>query len=425
VSAVRLITVAAGSLGGGADAGGNMVARALLAEGVSLASRAIVDEDEGALAPALRAALEGRSLVIVLAPPGGSAGEIVRRALARVTGARLVLNDRLLALIEADFAGRGQAMPRRLDRLALLPQGAELWPLPSGEPGWMLQTGDSTVAVLPLGSAHLGSLVEDRLRPLARERLDRGEARVARTLLTAGLPPADAEERLGAWLGREGPVSVSCLLVDGDVWARLLARGPSRQAAEAALGPVEQAVREALGDDCYGCDDDSLEAAVGRGLLERGLTLAVAESCTGGLLGHRLTNVPGSSRYFERGVIVYSNRAKEELLGVPAALLAAHGAVSAQVAEAMAAGIRRLAHAHCGLAVTGIAGPEGGTPAKPVGTVFAAAAVSTGGAPAGEVQVEVRRFRFPGGREAVKWRAAQAALDMLRRALLRVPAPPR
>ncbi len=164
----------------------------------------------------------------------------------------------------------------------------------------------------------------------------------------------------------------------------------------------------------YGSDDDTLEAAVGRLLIERVLTVSVAESCTGGLLGNRLTNIPGSSRYFERGVIVYSNRAKEEMLGVPPSLLAAHGAVSAPVAEAMAAGICRISGSSCGIAVTGIAGPDGGTPTKPVGTVFIAAVWPSG--------LRVRQFRFAGGRDAVKRQSAQSALDMLRRGLLDVPA---
>ncbi len=167
------------------------------------------------------------------------------------------------------------------------------------------------------------------------------------------------------------------------------------------------------GEDCYGQDGEPLEAVVGRLLLERRLTVSLAESCTGGLVAHRLTNIPGSSRYVERGVIVYSNRAKEELLGVPEPLLRAHGAVSAPVAEAMATGICRLSGSPCGLAVTGIAGPDGGTEAKPVGTVFIATAGPSG--------TEVKRFRFAGDREAIKWQSAQAALDLLRRRLLRLP----
>ena len=414
--AARVLTVGAAALD---DHAGRAVTLALQAEGMPVTSRQIVDEDAAGLEAALTAALATPGLVVVLDAPGGSAGEIVRRVLARLTGTRLVLNDKMLALLEDDFSRRGQAMPRRLDRLGLLPQGAVLWPAPTGPPGFMLETPVAAVVVLPLGAASLGMLVEDRLRPLARRRIG-GEVTVLRTLFTTGLTPADAEERLGPWLGREGPVVVSTVLVDGDVWVRLTARGASRQAAERDVATVERAVRAALGDDCYGGDGAMLEAVVGTLLVERGLTVSVAESCTGGLLGHRLTGIPGSSRYFDRGVIVYSNRAVEELLGVPARLLSAHGAVSAPVAEAMASGICRVGRSACGLAVTGIAGPDGGTAAKPVGTVFIACAVpSTAGAAA---SVEVRCYRFPGGRDAVKAQAAQAALDMLRRALGRRPA---
>jgi nicotinamide-nucleotide amidase len=413
MSGAWILTVGAAQLGTSDDPAGLMVARALLAEGLPVASRQVVDEDETAVEEALRSAVQAASLVVVLAQPGGSSGEVVRRALSRLSGARLVLQDKLLAALEEEFARRGQAMPRRLDRLALLPQGALLWPA-GGEPAWVLETGRAAVAVLPAGSALLSSLVESHLRPLARQRLGTGESTVLRTLHTTGLSPADAEERLGPWLGGKGGVVVSCVPVYGDVWVQLRARAASRSAAEAALAPVEREVREALGPDCWGQDEETLEGVVGRLLLERRLRVSMAESCTGGLVGHRLTNVAGSSRYVERGVVVYSNQAKEELLGVPAELLRAHGAVSAPVAEAMAAGICRISGSACGIAVTGIAGPDGGTPAKPVGTVFIAAATPGPGGP----RVDVRRFRFPGGREAVKWQSSQAALDMLRRGLL-------
>jgi nicotinamide-nucleotide amidase len=190
------------------------------------------------------------------------------------------------------------------------------------------------------------------------------------------------------------------------VWVRLRAKGVD---AARALARVESPVLDTLGDDCFGRDAETLELVVGRALLERRLTLAVAESCTGGLLGHRLTSVPGSSAYFERGVLVYSNRAKEELLGVPAEVLRVHGAVSAPCAEAMARGAAERAGTACALAITGIAGPDGGTPAKPVGTVFVGLAV--------EGRVSARRFRFLGDRASVKWQSTQAAFDMLRRAL--------
>src|SRR5207247_10159781 len=206
MSGAHVLTVASAPLGGD-DPAGRLVVRSLLAEGVPVASRHIVDEAEAALEPALAGALAAGGVVVVLAPPGGSAGDVVGRTLARLAGARLMLNAKLLALLEEDFARRGQAMPHRQDRLALLPHGAELWTAPSGEPGWALETREAVIVVLPLGSAHLAVLIAERLRPLARQRLAGAGAGVLRTLLTAGLSPADAEDRLGSWPGKPGPVA--------------------------------------------------------------------------------------------------------------------------------------------------------------------------------------------------------------------------
>lgn len=224
-----------------------------------------------------------------------------------------------------------------------------------------------------------------------------------RMLRCAGIDLAEVERRLAPWLGRG--VSVSCLPGEGEVLVRL-------SAGEPALGELEAAALRVLGDDCYGGDQESLELVVGTLLKERRLTLSVAESCTGGLLGHRITNVPGSSAYFERGVVAYSNRAKEELLGVSSQLLAAHGAVSGPVAEAMARGISEVSGSQLGLSITGVAGPDGGTPTKPVGTVFIGLAGRDG--------ARSRRFLFAGGRESIKWQSTQLALDLLRRYLLTI-----
>ena len=402
MSQAHILTVADG---GADDRAAREVARALGALGVLVVSRQVVDASEAALEPALRGALDAKGLVVVLAKPGGSDGELVPRVVGRLTGARLVLNERRLASIEGSFARRGKAMPRRLDRLALLPRGTEL--LGDDAQGWSLAGKHGTLLVLPLDAPNLQHLVSESARTLPI--IPGGDGQVLRVLLATGLSAADAEERLGSWLGKEGEVSVSCAPVEADVHVRLLARGATRALAAAALQPVEAEVRAALGVDCYGQDDDLLESVVGRLLLDRGLTVSVAESCTGGLLGNRLTNIAGSSRYIERGVIVYSNRAKEELLGVPEHLLRAHGAVSEPVARAMAEGVCRISGSQCGLAVTGIAGPDGGSAEKPVGTVYIGCATPEG--------IEVRRCRFDGDRVAIKWQSSQTALDMLRRRL--------
>jgi nicotinamide-nucleotide amidase len=381
------------------------VATALAAGGVAVESRTLVDEDEAALERALTPAT---TLTVLLAGPGGSTGDVVRRVLARATGTRLVLNERMLAALEAQHRRRDRPLPRRDERLALLPQGALVWT--DGEPAWALETDAAAWVVLPRGG--LGTATTDSLIDFARARLGRGGAVAARTLRTAGVALADVETRLAAWLGpgdAGGDVVVTAVPTDGEVWVRLRARGATPEAAAETLAKAERDVTHALGADCYGRDGDSLEQVVGRQLVARGLMLAVAESCTGGLVGHRLTGIAGSSAFFERGVVVYSNRAKEELLGVPEEILRVHGAVSRPCAEAMVRGICERSGARCGLSITGIAGPDGGTPTKPVGTVFIGVAVP--GA------LEALHFRFAGSRAAVKWQSSQVALDMLRRRL--------
>ncbi|HEX9821318.1 MAG TPA: nicotinamide-nucleotide amidohydrolase family protein [Methylomirabilota bacterium] len=381
------------------------VAVTLAGGGVALESRTVVEEDESALERAL--AVEA-PLTVLVAGSGGATGDVARRVLARATGARLVLNERMLAALEELHRRRDRPLPRRDERLALLPQGATVWAQPDGEPAWALETDTAAWVVLPRGG--LPASTAALLLDFARARLGRGAAIAVRTLRTAGVTVTDLEERLASWLGPgEGDVTLTAGAGEGEVWVRLRARGATPEAAGEALAALERRIAEALGEDCYGRDGDSLEQAVGRRLAARGLTVALAESCTGGLVGHRLTSVPGSSAFFERGVVVYSNRAKEELLGVPAEVLRTHGAVSRPCAEAMVRGICERSGAACGLSITGIAGPDGGTAAKPVGTVFIGLAVP--GA------VEARHFRFAGDRAAVKWQSSQMALDMLRRAL--------
>jgi nicotinamide-nucleotide amidase len=402
-ASVHVVTVsAAAGLGDPASAA---VAQALGAVGIPIAALASVDEDEAALDRVL--AGEG-GVTVIVSGPSGSAGDVVRRVVSRAAGARLALNDRMLAALGDRHRRRDRPLPRRDERLALLPQGTVVWTTDDDEPGWMLDSARGLFIVLPRGAA-LERLVREHVIPLVSGRLAGRGAVVTRTLKTAGAVVTDIEERLAAWLGKEGEVSVVVVPVDGETWVRLRARGATAAEAVDGLASAESHIRAALGTDCYGRDGDSLEQVVGRLLAERELTLSVAESCTGGLLGHRITSISGSSAYFERGVIVYSNRAKMELLGVPEPVLRAHGAVSAPTAEAMARGICERSGSACGLSITGVAGPDGGTAAKPVGTVFIGLAVHD--------DVSSRRFQFLGDRASIKWQSSLMALDMLRRKL--------
>jgi len=405
------LVVTVGVAAGGEERDVAAIGRALMAAGVTVAGRFAVEDDEAAVAEALAA---GAGVTVIIAGPGSSSGDVVRRAVARLAGVRLVLNERMLAALEERYRRRDRPLPRRAERLALLPQGAMPWFSPDTDPAWMLEASDRVVVVLPRG-ADIAGIITRHLAPFLASRSTPGHVVLMRTLRTAGVALGDVEERLADWLGRSDDTGATTVTVvpgspggDFEVWVRIVARGPG--AAE-SLERVEPQIAEALGDDCYGRDDETLEQVIGRLLRERGLTLSVAESCTGGLLGHRLTEVPGSSAYFERGVLVYSNQAKQDLLGVPEAILRAHGAVSAPCAEAMVRGICAASGNPVGLAVTGIAGPDGGTPQKPVGTVFIGVGVAE--------DVEARRFQFSGDRSSIKWQSTQMALDMLRRKLQR------
>jgi len=408
-SAAQVVSVGPAALDGQPDHDSARVAAALAAAGIPIAGRVIIDDDEGALERALRGDATAPAFTVVIAGGGGSAGDIVRRALARVAGMRLVLNERMLAALEARHRRLDRPLPRRAERLALLPQGATVWIGDDGEPVWAVV--NERAAWFVLQREHVTpEVLQQHLVPFAAAHVTGVTVVLVRTLKTAGVAPGDLEERLVDWLGKDGDVTVSTLPADGEVWVRLRARAVTVAEATDALAETQAAVTAALGDDVYGIDAETLEDVVGRALVERGLTLSVAESCTGGLIGHRITSVAGSSRYFERGVMVYSNEAKQALLGVPEAVLREHGAVSAPCAEAMVRGICERSGTSCGLSVTGIAGPGGGSEAKPVGTVFIGLAVNG--------TVTSRRFRFLGDRASVKWQSSQMALDMLRRGLL-------
>jgi nicotinamide-nucleotide amidase len=412
VTTAEIVTVTPDpGLGDGGAAAAAALARLLQRHGVPVRGRRTVAADDAEAERALRQAVEGGGLVVCFGD--GDGAESVRQALARLVGSRLVLSDRVMDAVAAGYAERGQAMPRRAEGLALIPQGTSVLPGPrGGEPGLLAETASALVAILPGDRRLAVALAEEHLLPrLARRGAE--AVTVVRTLRLVGLDPAEAEARLAAALrGVEG-ATARPFEAGTEVWVRLRLRRPTAAAADGLMATLEPALRRDLGVAWYGSDDETLEAVVGGLLRARRLTLALAESCTGGLVGHRLTDVAGSSAYVERGFVVYSNAAKHELLGVPESLLARVGAVSAECADAMARGARSRAGTDLGLSVTGIAGPDGGSAAKPVGTVFIGLADARG--------ADVRRYRFDRDREGNKALAATMALDLLRRYCLEAP----
>jgi nicotinamide-nucleotide amidase len=245
------------------------------------------------------------------------------------------------------------------------------------------------------------------LAPLASDRFIRH-----RTLLTTGIPESFLAAQLGDLERILLGASLAFLPSPSGVRLRITVHGKSAAGADAAVRGVEERIRAKVARYIFGTDEEDLETVLGRMLAERKLTIAVAESCTGGLIAHRLTNVSGSSAYFERGVVTYSDASKTALLSVPAGVIGVHGAVSREVAESMASGIRAGAGTDIGVSTTGIAGPTGGTPSKPVGTVWIGVADAGG--------TLAMKFNFGEGRERVKERASQAAMELVRRRLLKL-----
>ena len=403
----ELVIVSADPAGTGADAA-LAVGRILERAGCPIRARHAVPAEEEAVERVLRQAAAESALVVAVGE-GEGAGTL-RQALARCLGSRLVLSGRALEVLTNAYAARGQAVPGRAEQLALVPQGATvLAPTEAGEPGLLAELGNAVVLVLPAAPAAALALARTHLLPRVAQAAG-GPGAPVRTLRLVGVDAGTADAQLQAALrGAEG-VSGQVVDTGEECWVRVRLRVDSPARAEAAFATLEPALRGAFGAAWYGVDDETLEVVVGRLLRARGFTVALAESCTGGLVGHRLTQVAGSSAYFDRGFVVYSNEAKQALLGVPEAVLRTHGAVSAACAEAMARGARERAGTDLGVSVTGIAGPDGGTPAKPVGTVFVGLADARGAV--------VERHRFDRDREGNKALSAVRALDLLRRRCL-------
>ena len=388
--------------GGAAAEAGVTLARACERMGLVVRGRRVVAAEDAAAERALRQALEGGGVVTVQGDDVGA--PLARAALARVLGVRLVLHERTLDALAAAYARQGRAMPRRAEALALVPTGSSLL-MDDGvtEPGVLVEAPGALVALLPEDGA--AALVEGHVLPRLLARATGVET--TRALRLVGLEAADVTTRLHTVLAGTSHVSGHVIDLGEEVRVRLRLDGPTPSAVELTYREVEPALRGAFGLAWYGDDEETLEEVVGRLLRARGFTVALAESCTGGLVGHRLTQVPGSSAYVERGFVVYSNAAKETLLGVSAEILARHGAVSTECADAMARGARARAGTAVGVSITGIAGPDGATPTKPVGTVFIGLADAAG--------AWVEHHRFHRDRAGNKALSATRALDLVRR----------
>ena len=386
--------------------------RALAAAGAEITRRTTVADRPEAIRAGVAEALDRTGFVITTGGLGPTRDDMTKTVVADLFDKQLVLDERLLAGLEARFKKLGRPMPALNRTQAEVPDGATVLPNPRGTaPGlWVEDARGRVVVLLPGVPREMrGLLVEEVLpRLVARQGTERRVV-LSRTLRTTGIAESALAERVGPIEPEIAPLTLAYLPgVDG-VDLRVTAWGLAPRDAEARLAAVVERLRAAVGEHGYGEDGADLAAVVLDALRQGRHRLGVAESCTGGMVAQRVTNIPGASATFIGGVVAYADVVKTAALKVPIETLEAHGAVSEETVRAMAEGAQRLFSADCTIAVTGVAGPGGGTPEKPVGTVWFAARVHTAAR-------AVRRV-FPGDRDEIRRRAAQAALDLLRRQL--------
>ncbi|MGG6240402.1 competence/damage-inducible protein A [Nodosilinea sp. AN01ver1] len=394
------------------------LAQALAALGIAHYYQTVVGDNPTRIQQVVTLATErsgsDSKLLLFTGGLGPTPDDLTIETLAALFGAPLVEHPDLLADIEAKFTARGRTMPLSNRKQALLPEGALVLPNPQGTaPGIIWSPRPNlTLMTFPGVPREMQAMWRETAVPYLRDRGWVTTTIVSRMLRFWGISESALAEQVAPYLSQGNP-TVAPYASKGEAKLRISAMADSTAAALAQIEPIEAGIRALMQDDCYGTDDDTLASVVGRLLLQRQQTVAVAESCTGGGLGQLLTDIAGSSAYFHGGVIAYANRVKVNLLKVDAAALEAQGAVSAIVAEQMALGVKALLHTDWALSITGIAGPGGGSPDKPVGLVYIGLAT-----PSGEVVSYRHEFSGYRGRDWVRQLSALSALDALRRNLL-------
>lgn len=382
--------------------------------GVEVVLKTIVGDSRERLVSVAQHGLLRSDIVIFMGGLGPTEDDLTREAVAEALGVVLYRDEEVLNKLKERFASRGYKMTPNNYKQADVIAGAIVLPNPNGTaPGqWIsgeYEGRERLIILLPGPPFELKALFDAECYERLRAKLP--VAYIAtRVLKVAMLGESAVDARVAPIYQQYPDIQTTILAGAGDIQFNLFTRADSMEAAEARVDELAGKIEDELEDALYSSKGESLEQIVGYYLQMRNATLAAAESCTGGLLAERITSISGSSRYFLGGAVVYSNELKIEFAGVPADLIAKHGAVSAEVAIAMAEGIRRRCKATLGVGITGVAGPTGGTPDKPVGLVYHALS--------GERGTEVVEKKFPGDRKRVRWFASQQALDMVRRKLV-------
>jgi nicotinamide-nucleotide amidase len=395
------------------DTNSLLLTRALGAFGVGLERKVVTSDDVEVIAEEVERLCRAVDLLLITGGLGPTADDLTREGVARALDRRLMADDEVLEDIRRKFEGFGMEMPAVNRRQAELIEGATWLANSRGTaPGMQIETDECVLFLFPGVPSELEKMIESALRPWLEQHSD-GEQTEAGVIRMACLSESAVEESIQPAYEEFGREEISVLASPGDIQVRVTVTGRGEERTR-RLEAITDRIENLVGRAVYSRDvDGTLESVVGRLLTAAGKKVATAESCTGGLVAERLTRVPGSSEFFEGSTVTYSNRLKEELLGVDADTLARHGAVSREVVEQMAVGVLARLQSDFGIAISGVAGPSGGTAAKPVGTVHVAVAES------GSEQIDHRELHLPGNRRRVRRLASQWALEMLRRRLLR------
>ena len=374
--------------------------------GIEIVRKTVVGDDRALLLEAFRDALNRVPLTIASGGLGPTEDDLTRETVAELLGRKLVRNDAIVRAIEARFRSFGRQMPDTNLRQAMVPEGAEPLDNPRGTaPGLWLEDRDRTIALLPGPPRELRPMFREQVLPRLQRRIS-SVRMYHRELRVTGLGESHVDSLAGPIYTRYPEVQTTVLASPGEVQIHLRVWTADSAHADALFADIERGLDLALTDRIFSRDSSPLEEVVAQELLKQNATIASAESCTGGLFAERLTTIAGSSAYFLGGVVCYSNEMKTAWADVPPEMIATKGAVSTEVAIALADGIRRRVGSTLGVGITGIAGPGGGSEEKPVGTVHIALASATG--------MRDRALRFPGDREMIRMQASQAALDMVR-----------
>lgn len=379
--------------------------------GIEVMLKTVVGDDPARLEEAVRDALKRADVVITTGGLGPTEDDVTRQVVAQSVGKELVHRPEIEETLRERFRSFGREMPDINKKQAYIVDGAVAMPNGNGTaPGMFIEAGGCSLIVLPGPPRELKPMFAQSVAPRLSE-MGGGVVMRKRVLKVSGMGESAIDEAIAPIYSKFDDIVTGILFNRSEVEIHLTAKARDAESADCRNSELTDLICEKLGIAVFSTRGEEMEAVVGRLLGERKETLAVAESCTGGLIGARITEVPGSSDYFIEGCVTYANESKMKRLGVPAGSIESHGAVSAEVAEAMATGMRESAGTDYALAVTGIAGPGGGSDEKPVGTVFIGYSDSS--------STRSIKIQLPGDRYLIRWRASQAALDLLRREILK------